>query len=39
LVVMFMPDGVLRTYQAWRKKGPSDYPPLEAPASIVEATG
>jgi len=39
LVVMFMPDGVLRTYQAWRTKGPRDYPPLEAPASIVEATG
>jgi branched-chain amino acid transport system permease protein len=38
LVVMFMPDGVLRTYQAWRKKGPNDYRPLEAPASIVEAT-
>ncbi len=39
LVVMFLPDGVIRTYQAWRKRGPKDHRPLEARAPIVEVAG
>ena len=39
LVVMFLPDGLIRSYQAWRRKGPIDHRPVEARASIVEAAG
>ena len=39
LVVVFLPDGLIRSYQAWRRKGPIDRRPVEARASIVEAAG
>ena len=39
LVVMFLPDGLIRSYQGWRTKRPKDARPLEARASIVETTG
>ena len=39
LVVMFLPDGLIRSYQGWRTKRPKDGRPLEARASIVETAG
>ena len=39
LVVMFLPDGVLRSYQSWRRRGPNRHRSAAAGPSMVEAAG